>query len=175
MKIIIQRWASGPVNRGAQLAKDRLKAAYAGLYGEPQDDTPKPEAGKNVWVIAYDLSHLFAQQFVAGAKEAGKTLDWNVKVFNGKGDPNEALAGIRGAFATKADGMVIEAFDCDLVKSGVEQVLAAGVEVIGDLNKDCSPAISRGLLAWAPNERSFGSVRRRSRTFGRDARCPPRR
>jgi len=131
--------SSGSGSGTTQLAKDRLEAAYAGLYGEPQDDTPKPEAGKNVWAITYDLSLSFAQQFAAGAEEAGKSLDWNVKVFNAKSDPNEALAGIRAAIAAKADGIVVQSFDCDIVKSGVDQAIAAGIPVIGDQNKDCSP------------------------------------
>lgn len=40
--------ASSVSGSGAtQLAENRLETAYAGFYGEPQADTPQPEAVKN--------------------------------------------------------------------------------------------------------------------------------
>ena len=142
--------SSEPGSGATDLAKERLELAYAGVYGEPQADTPQPEAGKKVWVIAYDLSLTFAQEFVSGAEAAGETLGWEVKVFNSKADPNEALSGIRSAIAARADGIAIEAFDCDQIKSGVEEAIAAGIEIVGDLNQDCSPSLFGALTPYFP-------------------------
>ena len=38
-------------------------------------------------------------------EEAGRTLDWDVTVFDGKFESNRQLSGIEQALADKADGM----------------------------------------------------------------------
>lgn len=124
-----------------QLAQDRLEMAYNGLFSEPQTDTPSPTPGKKVWVVVYDQSASFSQQHAEGARDAAKLLGWDVNIFDAKGDPNSALQGIRNAIAAKAEGIVLQFFDCNSIKSGVEQALAAGIKVVADQSVPCSPDI----------------------------------
>ena len=121
-----------------QLAKTRLDSMYKGFYGKPQSDTPKPPTGKNVWVLAYDLSQGFSERAAKASVDAGKTLNWNVHVFDAKGDPNTALQGIRGAIAAKADGLIVQIYDCSSVQSGLEQARAAGIKIVSDEGSDCA-------------------------------------
>jgi len=98
---------------------------------------PKPQAGKNVWVISCTQAAEGCSQPAAGAKEAGESIGWKMTVFDGKGSPEGFAGGIRSAIAAKADAIILDAVDCVAVKSALQEAREAGVKIYGIFSMDC--------------------------------------
>jgi ribose transport system substrate-binding protein len=98
---------------------------------------PKPQAGKNVWVISCTQAAEGCSQPAAGAKEAGETIGWKMTVFDGKGSPDVFASGIRSAIAAKADAIILDAVDCVAAKSALQEARQAGVNIYGIFSMDC--------------------------------------
>jgi ribose transport system substrate-binding protein len=98
---------------------------------------PKPQAGKNVWVISCTQAAEGCSQPAAGAKEAGESIGWKMTVFDGKGSPDVLAGGIRSAIADKADAILLDAVDCVAVKSALQEARQAGVKIYGIFSMDC--------------------------------------
>jgi ribose transport system substrate-binding protein len=120
----------------AQQTLDKFSTA-GGSYHAPPTDSPKPEPGKSIVVIP------FAQGIPAFAAEAkaiqavGKELGWNVRVVDGKFEPNAWLAGIRDAITAKADGIILMGPDCPPIKAALQEAKAADIAVINAEGHDC--------------------------------------
>jgi len=98
---------------------------------------PKPQAGKNVWVISCTQAAEGCSRPAAGAKEAGESIGWKMTVFDGKGSPDVFASGIRSAIAAKADAIILDAVDCVAVKSALQEARQAGVKIYGIFSMDC--------------------------------------
>jgi ribose transport system substrate-binding protein len=98
---------------------------------------PKPQAGKNVWVISCTQAAEGCSQPAAGAKEAGASIGWKMTVFDGKGSPDVLAGGIRSAIADKADAIILDAVDCVAAKSALQEARQAGVKIYGIFSLDC--------------------------------------
>jgi ribose transport system substrate-binding protein len=105
---------------------------------------PKPQAGKNVWVISCTQAAEGCSRPAAGAQAAGELLGWKVTVFDGKGSPDVYANGIRAAIADKADGIILGAVDCVAVKSALQEAHRAGVKIFGLYSMDCDDPLAGG-------------------------------
>jgi ribose transport system substrate-binding protein len=130
-------------------------------FTEPEAGAPKPKPGAKVWAIPFGLGATAGAEFADGVKTAGRKIGWEVKVFDGKFDPNNYLTGIRQALASKADGIILYAIDCPTVQSALGQAKAAKIPVIGVESFDCNE-----LEAGAPKLFSSGIGLYNAEPFG---------
>lgn len=121
-----------------QQAEAKVAAAYQGTSTHPPTSSPTPVPGKSVWIISCGESQESCSGPVAAAKEAAESIGWKATVFDGKFDPTQYGAGIRNATAANADGILLTAVDCPLVKRPLEEAKAAGVPVIALQAVDCN-------------------------------------
>jgi ribose transport system substrate-binding protein len=120
----------------AQQAIDKL---YQGQeYHAPPTTGPKPQAGKNVWVITPGLSLAGSGLFAGATQAAGKAIGWKVTVFDGKLNPAIWPDGIRQAIAAKADAIILYDIDCPTATAAMQQARRAGIPLIATESVDCS-------------------------------------
>jgi len=149
--------ASGKASSSDVAKYDReLQALYEGTYREPSGAPVTPPKGKNVWVISTGQAIEAAVNVTAGMEEAGRTLDWDVNVFDGRFDSTRQLAGIEQALADEADGIVLVYIDCPPVKAALQQAKAAGVVVVGIQSQECEPALEDHVIRYG-GHRDFGA------------------
>lgn len=129
----------------------QLEQAYEGTYELPTGGPVNPPKGKNIWVVSVGQSVEATQIDTAAMREASGALGWTVHVFDGEFEPSRYLTGVEQAIAAKADGIILLVVDCKLVKSGVEQAVAAGIPVVGAQAQDCKPGLFTYNLEFAGN------------------------
>jgi ribose transport system substrate-binding protein len=123
-------------------AQKQLDRAYKGTDHDPPTSAPKPDKGKNVWIISPSQLGESASIPTNAVKEAGELLGWKMTLFDGKGDVARFSTGIRQAIAAKADGLIMQSIDCVLVKQALTEARAAKVKSVGYYTLDCDdPAI----------------------------------
>lgn len=131
--------SGGDASGAVKQAEAELAPVFSGAsYGQPPASSPRPEAGKNVWVIDVGLASEGGAEWAKEAEAAGQALGWDVTVFDGKFTASEYLVGIRSAIADRADGIVLVAVDCSVVKAGLEEARAAGIAISAVESFDCS-------------------------------------
>jgi ribose transport system substrate-binding protein len=123
---------------GDSAAQQRLQELYEGTYGLPPKTAPKPQPGREIWLISCGQSVAACANGVAGAQEASEALGWKAKLYDTKGDPSAMLDGVRSAVAAKAGGIFVYAIDCSLIKAGLQEAKEAGIPVVGAEAADCS-------------------------------------
>ena len=126
-----------------------LEALYEGTYEKPSGGSVKPPKGKNVWVISTGQTIEAAINAAAAIEEAGATLGWEANVFDGRFDSNRQIAGIEGALADGADGIVLIYIDCPPVRSALQQAKDAGVVVVGIQSQECEPPLVDHVIRYA--------------------------
>ena len=114
-----------------------------GTYILPVDG-PAAVKGKNVWVISCGLAADACSVPAQAVQEASSTLGWTVTVWDGKFTAAEYTKGINQAVAAKADGMILVAIDCSVVKGALEEAKAANIPVVGVYAYDCDTPIQGG-------------------------------
>lgn len=126
-----------------------LDALYEGTYEEPSGGPVKPPKGKKIWVISTGQTIEAAINASAAMEEAGETLGWDVNVFDGRFDSNRQIAGVEGALADGADGIVLIYVDCPPIKSALQQAKDAGVVVVGIQSQECEPPLVDHVIRYA--------------------------
>ena len=123
----------------ALLAKvqERVDAAYRGDERPPPTEPLQPSPGKKVWIISPGMAGESSSIPVNAAKEAGTVAGWQMNIFDGKLDPSTYGTGIRQAIAAKADGIIVDAIDCAIIKQALREAKAAGIKTVGFYNYDC--------------------------------------
>ena len=153
--------------------KTKVEAAYQGNDRSPPTDVLPPKKGLNVWIISPGMIGESSSIPVKAAKEAGETVGWKMTVFDGKLDPASFSAGIRQAIAAKADGIIVDAIDCAIIKQALAEARSAKVKTVGFFNYDCDdPNLGGGermfdgmvnfgsqLGDYATLTRNFGAVK----------------
>src|SRR5829696_2623287 len=122
---------------GVAAAKANLERLYAGTSVPPPSDSPPPAEGKNVWIISLAQNYSPANLTVTATDRAARAMGWRTTVFDGKGNSETFLTGVRQAVASGADGVVMVFIDCALVKSGAREASRAGVTVVGLQTQTC--------------------------------------
>jgi ribose transport system substrate-binding protein len=125
-----------PIVAQAQQAMDKLYKGEA--YGNPPATGPKPQPGKNVWIITPGLSLAGSALFAGAAQAAAKDIGWKLTVFDGKLNPAIWPDGIRQAIAAKADAIILYDIDCPTATAAMQQARAAKIPLIATESVDCN-------------------------------------
>lgn len=134
--------------------QEAIEDAYKGSVGKPPASSPKPQPGKNIWLITLSPSLGEPNELVAAAKLMG----WRVTVFDGKFTPDLVVSGMRQAVADKADGVVVAYADCATIKAGLQDVKKAGIPVVNIESSDCDLQIGTdGVLGKSGQPGLFDS------------------
>ena len=139
---------SGGGGAGAETPAEVVSDAKAAdaKYREGTDralpnSAPKPEAGKNVWLISCTESAEGCSAPAAGATEAAGVIGWDLTVFDGKARPDIYANGIRSAIADNADGIILDVVDCVAAKGALQEAKKAGIKIFGFYSFDCDDPI----------------------------------
>jgi ribose transport system substrate-binding protein len=159
--------SSGASGGGAASSKDStpivsqskalVQKYYDGTNKEPSGTPVAAQRGKKVYVISCGQNIGTCSQTAAGATSAGKLLDWNVTLLDGKGNPSTTASLVDQALAGGAQGIVIVGFDCSLAQASLQRAKASGVPVALVYGADCNAPYSSGESAGPSlvNEVSF--------------------
>jgi ribose transport system substrate-binding protein len=119
-------------------AEAQVAIAYKGTNTHPPTSGPAAVPGKDIWIISCGQSQESCSGPVGSAQEAAEGIGWKVTVFDGKFDPSQYSQGIRDAIAANADGILLQAIDCPLVKRPLEEAKSAGIPVVALQAADCN-------------------------------------
>jgi ribose transport system substrate-binding protein len=150
-------------------AEKRLEAAYKGTDRALPTSAPKPMPGKKVWIISPGQIGESASIPTNAAKEAGEAVGWKMTLYDAKLDLTNFSLGIRQAVAAKADGIILHAIDCALVKQPLIEARAAKVKILAYYALDCDDPSVKGepLYDGSVNFGSqFGDYASLTRTWG---------
>jgi ribose transport system substrate-binding protein len=118
-------------------ANPELQAVYDGTLQEP-DATSRPGVkGKKIVIISSGQSSISSSIPVNAAKEAAQKLGWDVTVYDAQLNPAQDAPLMSQALASGADGIILDAIDCQFVKSQMEQAKAKGIFTVPIYAYDC--------------------------------------
>jgi ribose transport system substrate-binding protein len=111
----------------------------AGTETKPPVSGPKAVAGKSIYVISCGQAVPGCSLQTNAALEAGKTLGWDVTLFDGSFGANDGFnKGIRQAIAAHANGIILVSIDCNMVTQPLREAKSAGLKVIGQNSFPCA-------------------------------------
>jgi ribose transport system substrate-binding protein len=119
-------------------AKEAVEEGYGtGFVKPPPTEGPAAQKGKKVWFIscgeAYNTCVTQSNEF----KKASEALGWDTTVVDGEATPTVASGLIRQAVAAKADGIVVNSYDCPDLKGALEAAKKAGIPTVSFAGFDC--------------------------------------
>jgi ribose transport system substrate-binding protein len=119
-------------------AKAAVEAAYGtGFDGQPPATGPEAVTGKNVWYISCGQQAASCSEQASAFQQAADILGWNVTLGDSKLDSTVEASLVRQAVAAHADGIAINAFDCNKGKAVLEAARAANIPVVNWNGVDC--------------------------------------
>jgi len=102
------------------------------------DPTPRPAVkGKHIIIISSGQANISNLEPVMGAEEAAKAIGWQVEVYDAKLNPANDSPLIRQAIAAHADGIILDAIDCDQAQQALEEAKAANIAIVPIYAFDC--------------------------------------
>ena len=145
--------SSGGSGQAATLTVAAAKAAvarnYQGTDRSLPTSSPKPQRGKNVWVVSCTQAAPGCSIPISGLKEAAGHLGWRVTVFDGKGTPEGWDQGIRNAITDHADAIVLGSVDCNATLSALKAATAAGIKIYPINSFDCDDEFVGGKAMFS--------------------------
>ena len=93
---------------------------------------PKAAEGKSIVVLAGDMKNGGILGATAGVQEAAEAIGWTVKVIDGAGSVQQRTAAFDQAMALKPDGIIINGFDAQEQKVGMQTAKDAGIPVVAE-------------------------------------------
>jgi ribose transport system substrate-binding protein len=133
-----------------KLADQQVAHMYKGTYVLPKKSVP-PVKDKTLWAISAGQQALSPVNATKGFAEAASKLGWKVKIWDGKYESSQWLAGIRAAIGAGAEGIWTYSFDCKDVKAAVEEAEAAEIPVVIAQGTNCGS----GAEAVAKHEAEY--------------------
>jgi len=125
----------------AQAATD---LAFKGT-NRPVDPTSRPASkGKHVVVISSGQAASSSSVPSNGAVAAAQAMGWTVDLYDAKLDPSNYAPLVRQAIAANADGIVLDAIDCNTVKQPLEEAKAKNIAVVAIYAYDCTDSHAGG-------------------------------
>ena len=119
-----------------------LDELYKGLSTAPPTEGPPVAKDKSLWFVTCSSAVASCQQPAVSGKEAAEKLGWKATVVDGKYDQGGAWsAGITGAVAAGADGLVLVGLDCQNVQQPIRQARDAGLHILSVYTSDCDPPL----------------------------------
>ncbi len=138
-----------------------IAATAAAEKGTNRDVDPMPRPavkGKHIVVISQGQANISSQIPSDGAVAAAKALGWQVDLYDGKLSSANSAPLVRQAIAAGADGIILDAIDCQQIQQPLQEAKAKGILVVGIYAFDCNDAkgggSSEGLFGGQIN---FGS------------------
>lgn len=136
-----------------------LADLYVGMEGTPPADGPPVAEDKSVYLVSCGEAWPACSVMGEEMGEAAKELGWDFKVLDGAGNAGGAYGNsIRQAVASGADAVVINGFDCSVVKQPLQEAKDAGVLVLGLEAMDCDETGDGEPLFTAPMQYLEGEV-----------------
>jgi len=136
-----------------------LKEATDGLVPPLPDSSPKPEAGKKVWVVSCGQQAASCATISDSAKKAAAAIGWTASVCDGKLSPQSWGDCIRQGTAAKVDGILTVSVDCVVVTEPLKEAAAAGVKTISVGGTDCTETggaqTYTAVAQWTPDQTSL--------------------
>jgi ribose transport system substrate-binding protein len=124
---------------------DALAAAQADVTKAEQgsytdvDPTPRPAVkGKHIVVISDGQQSISASIPSNAAVAAAKAIGWQVDLYDAKLDTSSYSGLVRQAIAAHADGIIVDAIDCDQAQQAFQEAKAANIAVVGIYAFDCT-------------------------------------
>lgn len=103
------------------------------------DPTPRPAvAGKHIVVISAGQASISSQIPVDAAAAAAKTLGWTVDVYDAKLNPANFSPLIRQAIGANADGIILDAIDCQDATAALQEAKAKHIVLVPIYAIDCT-------------------------------------
>jgi ribose transport system substrate-binding protein len=103
------------------------------------DSKSRPAAkGKHIVVISAGQAASSSSVPSNGAVAAAKAIGWQVDLYDAKLNPSNYAPLVRQAIAAHADGIVLDAIDCDTVKQPLQEAKAAHIVVVAIYAYDCN-------------------------------------
>jgi len=130
--------SSGSANAALQAAIASTAIAEQGT-NRPVNPTSRPAAkGKHIVVISSGQASISSMVPSDAAVAAAKAIGWQVDLYDAKLNPANYAPLVRQAIAAGANGIVLDAIDCDTVKPELQQARAKGVAIVGIYAFDCN-------------------------------------
>jgi len=141
----------------AASADPALVAVYKGTLQAP-DATSRPGVkNKKIVIISSGQSSISSSIPVNAAKEAAQKLGWDVTVYDSQLNPAQNAPLMSQAIASGADGIILDAIDCQFVKSQMEQAKAKGIFTVPIYAYDCNdPYAGKGGEALFSSPINYG-------------------
>jgi ribose transport system substrate-binding protein len=114
-----------------------LQAVYDGTLESPDTKSRPAVKGKKVVIISSGQSSISSSIPVNAAEEAAKKMGWDVQVYDAQLNPANDANLMQQAIASGADGIILDAIDCQFVKSQMEQAKAKGIFTVPIYAYDC--------------------------------------
>lgn len=125
-------------------ARENAERNFEGTDRPLPRDGPRAVRGKTVWAIACSMTGVGCALPAQAEVEAGRLLGWNMKLVDGKQDPNVYNQQIRAAAAAGADAVILNGIDCAQTKGAIQAAQSAGTIVYGAAALDCDDEYAGG-------------------------------
>jgi ribose transport system substrate-binding protein len=99
--------------------------------------------GKHIFVISQGQSNLSSSIPSNGAMDAAKAMGWQATLLDGKLNAANYGPLIRQAISQGADGIVLDAIDCNQVVAPLQEAKAKGIAVIPIYAYDCNDPLEK--------------------------------
>ena len=109
------------------------------------DPTSRPVVkGKHIVVISSGQANISNQIPSNGAVEAAKAAGWSVDLYDAKLNPANNGPLIRQAIAAGADGIILDAIDCNTAQQALTEAKAKNIALVPMYAFDCNDAAAGG-------------------------------
>lgn len=130
-----------PSTGGSAALAAAITATAKGYLGTSTNvaSTPRPAAkDKTIAIISAGQAADSNAVPSDGALEAAQAIGWHASIIDAGLKPSNYGPDVLQAIAEHVNGIILDAIDCDTVKSQLEQARAAGIAVTGIYAYDCS-------------------------------------
>jgi ribose transport system substrate-binding protein len=131
-----------------------VKAAEAPAKWKGPSSSPKPAAGKHIFILETIEAAEGAHRQALGTEAAAKAMGWTFTKFDGEGKATRYASGLEQAISEKVSGIVLGSITPVLVKTQLAKVRAAGIPVvdISDTEPPSPTTINANIGYNTPNE-----------------------
>ncbi len=145
--------SSSGVSAEVKASHDALMSSKGVGYESPPTSGPKPQSGKNLWVLSCSQSIPSCNYPAAQTVEAAKLLGWKTTVYDTKLDPARIVEGYRQAVAAGADGIASYSLDCSISKAGLIAAKDANIPTVSAEGlEDCGEPLYSDVVTYTEGE-----------------------
>ncbi len=131
----LERWER---RRALAKAEAATQLAYKGTNRNVDPKSCPAVTNKHIVVISAGQAASSSSVPSNGAVAAAKAIGWQVDLYDAKLNPSNYAPLVRQAIAAHADGIVLDAIDCDTVKQPLTEAKAAHIAVVAIYGFDCN-------------------------------------